>query len=220
MFCVAFQLGVECLRRIAQIFSSISFLINFGSLLSFVRILNLHEYTYSDVLGYFIVSPALHLCTTCSAASSPMPHLFSIPPPCSVSFLSSRPPYNIAASFSFLWHPLSFSALLLGGPCWDRGWGPPEGPMCLFVCSGQEKAEEDLRAWTGRAPRCEPGRRRAGEVLPCCGTQPLPWWDRGNYSLNATVSFCTRGAGLAAMGVHHAAMRGLSSLGAQIMGWM
>lgn len=22
--------------------------------------------------------------------------------------------------------------------------------------------------------------RQAGEMLPCCGAQPLPWWDRGN----------------------------------------
>ena len=72
--------------------------------------------------------------------------------------------------------------------------GHPRDP-CVYLCGGKEKAEEDLPAWTGRAPCCEPGRgregsrggrergREAGEVLPSCGAQAMPWWDRDNCCL-------------------------------------
>lgn len=134
-----------------------------------------------------------------------------LPSPISWLFLLcvlSSPPYNIAASFSFLLHPLSFSALLLGASHWDRGQGPHEGPMCVFVCGGQEKAEEDLPAWPGRSPCCEPGRERdagRGDVaLPWDTASPLV--GQGQLLLRATVVWYQRC--WATMVMHCAAMRG------------
>lgn len=103
--------------------------------------LALRGYISSDDLDCLLVSP-LDLCNTCSAASSPKPQLLTIPPPCFFSILYFPSPYNITISFSFMFHTLFF--FLLGAPHWDRGQGVLEDPMCVFMCAGQETAEENL----------------------------------------------------------------------------
>lgn len=87
------------------------------------------------------------------------------------------------------------SSLLLGAPHWDRGQRAPEGPMCVFMCGGQEAAEEDLSGWTGRAPSCEQGegRRKGGVVLLWGTASPMVW--QGQLLLRGTfwAHVCQRG---------------------------
>lgn len=140
----------------------------------------------STVMTWTVSLCHLHCISVAPAVQHPLPNPSSWPfllPALSPSFIL---PLFIKSQPLSLSCFILCSSLLLGVPHWDRGQGAPEGPMCVFMCAGQEcRAGAVWVKWQSSV--LGEGRRQGGVSLLWSTVSPMVW--QGQLLLRATMAF-------------------------------